>query len=189
MYNEGMNNSRLSREECLHILAQQETPDHVIRHCLCVEKVAVLLTHALNDQGLHLDVELVRVGGLLHDMCRVQPEHWNRGADLLEEMGFPQEAHIVRHHMTHTPNMKMEQLTELDMVCLADRMIMEDQFVGLERRMDYVIQKAQSNPTTLLIILAKKALTKELIQDIEDKIGTTIESLLETDATCTHSEK
>jgi predicted hydrolase (HD superfamily) len=189
MYNEGMNNRRLSREECLHILAQQETPDHVIRHCLCVEKVAVILTQALNDHGLHLDVDLVGRAGLLHDMCRVHPEHWNKGADLLEEMGYPEEAHIVRHHMTHTPNMKMDQLTELDMVCLADRMIMEDQFVGLERRMDYVIQKAQSNPTTLLIILAKKALTKDLIQDIETKIGITIESLLETDATCTHSEK
>ncbi|NCA77998.1 MAG: HD domain-containing protein [Alphaproteobacteria bacterium] len=179
MYNEIMDSKRLSREECLHILAQQGTPDHVIRHCLCVEKVAVVLARALNNHGLHLDVELVQVGGLLHDMCRVQPEHWNKGADLLEEMGLPEEAHIVRHHMTHTPNMKMEQLTELDIVCLADRMTMEDEFVGLERRMDYVIHKAQSNPTTLLIILAKKALTKDLIQDIEAKIGTTIESLME----------
>ncbi len=168
----------MSREDCLNILAQQQTPDHVIRHCLCVEKAAVLLAQTLNNHGFDFDVELVGRAGLLHDMCRVQPEHWNKGAEILEKMGCPDEAYIVRHHMTHTPNIQIEKLTELDMVCLADRMIMEDHYVGLEKRMDYVIQKAQDNPSALLIILAKKTLTRNLIQEIERKIGTPIDSLL-----------
>ena len=46
------------RQECLRLLKEYGTPEHVIRHCMAVADTAVRIGRALNEHGYHLDLEL-----------------------------------------------------------------------------------------------------------------------------------
>lgn len=173
-----MNNKTLTQEDCFHLLKREETPEKVIRHCCKVSEVACLLGEALNQQEMNFDLDLIRVSGMLHDIARAKEEHWIVGADILSSMGYHREAHIIKHHMNHTPTTRLELLTELDLICLADRTVLENKFVGLDERMDYVLNKAKSHPDVIAIILAKKTITEDIIRKIEDKVQMTLEELV-----------
>ncbi len=174
-----MEKQTLTQEECFALLKQEGTPAKVIRHCCRVSEVAILLGQELNRQGLAFDLDLIRVSGMLHDIARAKEEHWSVGAEILESLGHYREAHIIKHHMSHTPTTRLSLLTELDLICLADRTVLEDKFVGLEKRMDYVLNKAKDFPDAIPIILAKKTITQDIIKKIEAKINMTLDELVE----------
>ncbi len=178
MYNGTMKKKRLTREQCLALLHEHSTPDHVIRHCMEVSEVAVSVGKSLKSRELKLDIGLIRSSGLLHDIARVYDEHWNVGADILLELGYEEEAGIIRQHMTYSLTTQLTDIRELDLVCLGDRTVLEDQYVGLERRMEYVFEKVRNNPMAIEIITAKKAQTEKLIVDIETHIGMTMDDLM-----------
>jgi hypothetical protein len=69
-------------------------------------------------------------------------------------------------------------LKELDMVCLGDRLIMEDEYVGLDARMDYVIKKADGDKRIEKIINERREINRILIQNIETIIGISLEELI-----------
>lgn len=174
-----MEHISLTQEECFLLLEKEGTPKKVIRHCKRVSEVASLLGQELNRRGLSFDLDLIRVSGMLHDIARVEEEHWNVGAEILSSLGYEKEAYIIKHHMSHTPTTRLGLLTELDLICLADRTVLEDTFVGLDKRMDYVLNKAKNFPDAIPIILAKKTITEEIIRKIEGKINMTLEELIE----------
>ena len=70
-----------------------------------------------------------------------------------------------------------DKLDETDLVCLGDRLVKEDQYVGLNDRIDYIIHKAGNRPEVNKRILQKKAETQKFMKCIEESIGQTIDSL------------
>ena len=127
-----------------------------------------------------LDIELTQSAGLLHDMARVEDNHWDVAADFCLEHGLRDEAKIIRIHMMYEFTRDAMHLTEGDMVCLGDRLVLEDKYVGIDERMDYIIAKAErrGDTTAKPIILRKKEETKVLLRQIEDRIGMSIDELL-----------
>ena len=119
------------------------------------------------------DVEMVTAAGLLHDMARLQDNHWDVCADFCENHGYYDEAKAVRVHMQYEFTNDADHLTEVDLICLGDRLSLEDRYAGLDVRMDYIIQKAIRNghPEYESRILAKKEQTRLLLNDIEKRIG------------------
>jgi hypothetical protein len=69
--------------------------------------------------------------------------------------------------------------TETDMVCLADRLVLENHYVGLHIRMDYIIKKAGDQPEIIRRIQSNKVLVGEYIAKLEQLLGTTIESIVQ----------
>lgn len=169
-----------SRQECLRLLKEYETPEHVIRHCIAVADTAVKMGRALNEHGYHLEIDLIQAAALLHDIARVEDEHWEKGYAFAKNLGYEQEANIIKVHMYYSPFSPVEFINETDLVCLADRVVKEDQYVGLDKRMEYVIQKArkQGHFEAEKRILEKKKETGTLIKGIETKIGTTLDQLM-----------
>ena len=165
------------------MLEKEGTPERAVRHCCRVSEVAYLLGEALNQQGMNFDLDLIRVSGMLHDIARAKEDHWDVGAEILSSLGYDREAYVIKHHMSHTPTTRLSLLTELDLICLADRTVLEDKFVGLDKRMDYVLDKAKSFPEAIPIILAKKTITEDIIRKIEAKINMTLEELVEKGST------
>lgn len=168
------------RQECLRLLHGNNTPEHVIRHCQAVCDAAVKIGAAMNAHGYDFDLELVQAAGMLHDIARVEEEHWLKGGDLVEQLGYPQEADIIRAHMFYTFS-PMETFHETDLVCLGDRLVKEDEYVGLDKRIQYVIEKVEKrggDPEARKIILEKKKQTAALIRQIEEIIGTTLDQLM-----------
>lgn len=168
------------RELCMQYLKEYNTPAHVIGHCRAVAETAYKIAAELNKHGYELDLELILAAGLTHDIARVEDEHWNRGAEFMAEQGWLEEAEIIRVHMHYSPFSQLEDLTETDMICLADRIVLEDAYAGLDKRMDYIIAKAKKagRVNAEEIINAKKEITRKLINDIEKTIGITFDQLM-----------
>ncbi|MEI3518953.1 MAG: HD domain-containing protein [Clostridia bacterium] len=133
-----------TREECEELLEQYGTPEHVRDHCREVATTAFVIASALNEKGYDLDLELVLAAGLLHDIARVEDRHWDVGAGLMEKLGYEEESSIIRVHMRYSPFSPIAEVTETDMVCLGDRLV-EDTYVGLDSRIEYIIDKAKRN--------------------------------------------
>lgn len=168
------------RQECLRLLHENKTPEHVIRHCRAVCDTAVKIGTAMNKHGYDFDLELVQAAGMLHDIERVEDEHWIKGGDLVERLGYPQEADIIRAHMFYTFS-PIEAFNETDLVCLGDRLVKEDKYVGLDKRIQYVIEKVErrgGDSETRAAILEKKKQTAKLIAHIEEIIGMTLDQLM-----------
>ena len=198
------------RTQCMKMLEEYGTPPHVIGHCKAVAAVGYTLAQALNErrrqlekdggraaagrtaggaqdphtlQGPagHMDPELVLAAGLLHDMARTEDMHWEAAARWCESRGMNQEAAIIRVHMTYDPFHDLEHLNEMDIVCMADRVVIEDRYAGIERRMEYIIAKAERNghPEHRPHILRKMGEAKDLISDMEQFLGRSMDELME----------
>lgn len=169
-----------SMDECEKILLDYGTPDHVKGHCRAVARTAHAIGKKLNECGCHLNLPLILAAGMLHDVARVEERHGEVGAALVRRLGYEEESRIIEVHMTYSPFSDIQDVTETDMVCLADKLVMEDAYVGLDRRMEYVMAKAERNghPEARPIILAKMKRTQRFIRQIEDRIGCTLDELM-----------
>ena len=171
------------RDLCMQYLKEYNTPVHVIGHCRAVAETAYRIAEELNKHGYDLNLDLILAAGLTHDSPRVEDEHWNRGAEFMAERGWLEEAEIIRVHMHYSPFSELKDLTETDMICLADRTVLEDTYVGLDKRMDYVIEKAikAGRLNAREIINSKKEITRQTIVGIENIIGITLDQLMKGD--------
>ena len=167
---------RITEEECIQLYKKYGTPPHVIAHCRAVSDTAFQIGNCLNDHGFCLDLELIRGAGLAHDVARVEENHALVGGKILDDLGYHEEAAIVSVHMTYDFH-PFSSLDETDLVCLGDRLVKEDRYVGLDERIDYILNKAPAEPAVRERILAKKEETRRLIDDIEEAMGQTIDSL------------
>jgi len=167
---------RLTEKTCYEMFRANETPDHVIAHCRAVSDTAVTIAKELNRHGHDLDIDLIRHAGLIHDVNRVCDNHETVAADMLDAAGYHREADIVRVHMRHDLG-HVDSLTEADMVCLGDRIVKEDKYVGLDERVDYLIHKKGENSERTRRLLEKKEEMRGSIDEIEKCIGRSIDSL------------
>lgn len=168
---------RISYSECEELYKTHQTPARVIGHCKAVSNTAVKIGEALNTHGYNLDINLIRGAGLIHDVARVQDRHDEVGAQILRDLGYDDEADIVCVHMTYDFH-PFNLLNETDLVCLGDRLVKEDEYVGLDSRIDYIIHKPGETRERTQKILRKKAETRVFMDKIEEKIGQTIDCLM-----------
>lgn len=172
---------RISEEEIFMLYLEYKTPGNVMRHCNAVANVATVIAGALNEHGHDLDLELIYVSGLAHDIARTYARHWDVMADRLEAMGYLEESILVRNHMTGTGYNDITKVNEMDMIWLGDRLVIEDEYVGIDRRFDYIIEKARRMGAEDHVkdILESKADMKRLLDQIEEEIGQSVDSLFE----------
>ncbi len=158
-----------------------ETKVHVKNHCKNVTDCAMKIATALNGCGYELDLELIYGAGMVHDMARTFERHDLVGAEKLFQMGFYDESDIVRVHMRYGNYHPVETLTECDLIVISDRLVIEGDFVGVDKRYDYIEEKARrlgfldENGKTRLRRDRQKL--KDLISDIENVIGRSIDEL------------
>lgn len=170
---------RISREECEELYKEYGTPAHVIGHCRAVCHVALTIAEKMNENGANLDLALIEGAALAHDVARVEDDHGGVGAKILEARGYYDEAAIVRVHMRYDLN-GFDNLNETDMVCLGDRLVKEDKYVGLDERIQYILDKVpRKSPEAREHILKTKDKTKALLDRIGEYIGQSVDSLFE----------
>lgn len=167
---------RITEAEVEQLYRECGTPEHVIGHCREVTRVALGIAEHLNRHGYHLDLDLIRGAGLSHDVARVQDEHWNVGAEILRGKGFCEEAEIVKSHMFYQFN-ALDRLNECDMVCLGDRLVKYDKYVGVDERFDYIIERAPDRPGVYEHLIERREEMRRLLNQIEDMIGVRIDTL------------
>ena len=171
---------RITEEEVNKLYEEFNTPPNVIRHCKAVAGTALSIASALNEHGFELDLDLIRGAGLSHDVARTLARHWDVMADKLVEMGYLEESVLVRNHMTGTGYHDIKDVTEMDMIWLGDRLVKEDEYVGIDERFNYIIEKARAMGVSeehFIHIEESKKDMQRLMDQIAEIIGQSVDSL------------
>lgn len=168
-----------TEEECRRLWEQYETPEHIRRHCLAVARTARKIAEELNKHGKNLDLELINAAGLTHDLVRLAEDHEAEGARILRELGYEEEADIIAVHMHYPDFSSIDEVNETDLVCLGDRTVIEDRFVGVDKRYQHIIDKAirLGHPDAEPFILEKKKDVLRFVGEIEALTGKTLEEI------------
>ena len=113
---------------------------NIREHSFRVMEVAGFLGEALAEAGFDLHLPLVTVGALLHDLGKTQclgtcNNHAELGAGILDELGYPHVAQVVREHV-HLDGTIMDPrpLREAEVVNYADKRVLHEAVVTLADR-------------------------------------------------------
>ncbi len=92
-----------SRDEAIKLMREAGCSEGVIRHCQSVTRVALRIAEKLKRRGYDLDLALIEIGGLLHDLGRAKThgvEHGAIGGQMARERGLPEPiARIIERHV------------------------------------------------------------------------------------------
>lgn len=163
---------------CRKILADYGTPARVIGHCEAVAHCALTVARALAGKGYALNLPLILAAGILHDVARVEPDHQTAGAALLFRLGYPEVADIISIHMTYPAFNPVERFNEKDLVCLGDRLCKDNEYVGLEERMAYIMGKFKDNEDAIRTINANKKKVAKTMEELKEVIGMSVDDLM-----------
>lgn len=90
-------------EEALKILQESGCSTNVIRHCKAVAELAVQIAEKCANNGAYVDIELVQIGALLHDIGRAKTHGVNHpivGAKIARSLGLPNSlVRIIERHL------------------------------------------------------------------------------------------
>lgn len=160
-----------SKKECYKLICDMEMMDHIVRHSLQVCRVATLLTDRLSSGNVILNRDLIQASARLHDITKTRSfitkeDHALTGSQLLSDKGYSEVGHIIGQHVQLNAFDEFGALTEAEIVSYADKRVLHDQVVSLEKRMQYVVDKYGINPMRRQRIRHHWKQTKRL----EDKI-------------------
>jgi uncharacterized protein len=171
-----------SKKEALQLLNKLGLPHHIINHLLAVMRKARDIAH--NIVKHEINIELVKIGALLHDIGRVRGhglEHAAHGGDLLRELGYSDE--LARMAETHTlGGITEEEAKELELpirdylprsieekiVCLADKYISGSDKVEIDQRFSRWIEKYGESDFLSKQIQRVRAIEEEILHLIHD---------------------
>lgn len=92
-----------SREQALQLLRENGCSKNVIKHCKAVAELAVEIAKACKERELNVDLELVEIGALLHDIGRAKTHtvhHSVIGAEIAKSLGMPENIiSIIKRHV------------------------------------------------------------------------------------------
>ncbi len=178
--NSGTSIKRLTAEDCERLYSEFSTPPHVIAHCKAVGDAGALIAEALNNGGMDLDAELIRISGYAHDVMRLVDKHDERAGEMLEERGYLLESKLVMHHMSHSFYIDRAP-DETDILCLADRLILEHSYSGIDKRIDYLIHKFTVTPERTERLIKAREETRRYMNKLEETMGKTFDDLFLSD--------
>lgn len=115
---------------CERLLKGAGAPENVISHCHSVTQKALELAVPLHNAGYPLDMQLIEIGALLHDIARTEDLHAQRGAWYLNKLGYPKIARLIESHC----DCPVTRLQEESIVFLADKMTLGTSTVSIEDR-------------------------------------------------------
>jgi molybdenum cofactor cytidylyltransferase len=159
---------------CAGILAQRGVPAPVIAHSRAVANVAATLASALNERGQHLCLPLTVAAAYLHDVARSEPDHAEAGAVLLESLGYPRVAAIVRTHMRLSTDANAgtaADIGEAEAVYLADKLVLGDRVVSLEERFGPRLRELAEDPEALSAARSRLAAASAMLRRVEALLG------------------
>lgn len=161
----------LSPEEAWVLLRQRDVLPKILRHSEAVGQVAARFAERLVarreavGRPAACDPRLAQAGGLLHDICKGQPRHERAGGELLDSLGLPRMARIVRDHLDLELPEDMP-LSERELVCLADKYCAGDRLVPLERRYEEKMRHFADDKAVQAAILGRMARAQKLAERV-----------------------
>ncbi len=147
-----MNEKLPSREQAISLLIENGCSQSVVRHCIAVADLAIEIAAKLQLRKSKLDIKLVEVGALLHDIGRSKTHtvnHLIAGVEIACSKGLPESiVSIIKRHVgggitpeeakklgwpndNYVPTSLEEKI-----VCYADKLIEGSKRVPIEITLD-----------------------------------------------------
>ena len=174
-----------SRLECLELMDSHEMLPNIREHSQRVTQVAVFMGEALIKAGFSLHLPLIEAGALLHDLGKTpclgtSRSHADWGADVLEKLGYPEVARIVREHvyLALAPDAGHPPL-ETEVVNYADKRVLHNLVVTLPQRFVDLQERYGRTPEARARIAATQARTQILEGKLFASLKLSPEDLLE----------
>lgn len=167
-----------SEEECHAILKRANTPVKVINHCKQVAQLCCAIGSYLIISGCAMNLDLLKTAALLHDLAKGEPHHAQVGAD--ELVDYPEVAEIIAEHMDISLNPD-QPLTEKEIVYLADKLVQEDQFISIQARFSYALEKYKNDPEVFMKISQRLRNAERIQARIEQQIKMPLHDLWKAD--------
>lgn len=92
----------ISPERALRLLKEEDCSREVIKHILAVTEESMEIAKNISKNGHEVDLELVKIGALLHDIGRSVTHdisHGVEGARILRERGLEELAPFAENHL------------------------------------------------------------------------------------------
>ena len=140
-----------SREQALKFLRQSGCSQNVIRHVEAVSELACEIAEACNRRGYPVNVHLVEIGALLHDIGRSKTHtvhHAVVGAEIARSLGLPESVvSIIKKHvgggiaardarkLGWPKDVYVPQTLEEKIVCYADKLVEGSRRIPIEKTM------------------------------------------------------
>jgi putative nucleotidyltransferase with HDIG domain len=161
-------------EECHEILTTicKVAPDRV-RHSLKVAEVAVAIGRALNASGSKVDVEVVRMAAMLHDIAKGQRKHDIAGGKILRELGFGKVGDIVAVHSDLAGGNTALPL-EAKIVYLADKFVGGENLVSIKERYNH----PDWAPEIRKLSLERRNVALNVKKELENLLGCPLEKVI-----------
>lgn len=165
-----------TKSECVNLMRRAGMPAHIQKHCLMVAEITMYLGRLLNQNSLRLNLGLLEAGALLHDIAKAQSlftgeRHDELGARMLEELGYPLLAPIVREHVCLESSHLAGPVTESLVVNYADKRVKHDRVVTLEDRFQDLIVRYAKTVEHRTILRERLALYSTLEERIFDHLS------------------
>lgn len=167
-----------SEQECLEILKAQGAPDRVIKHVCTVMVLAVAIA-----ERCAANVELVRAGGLLHDLGRTRTHgirHAVEGVSIARSLNLPEPlVLIIQKHVWAgmTPSEAAEVgLPDLDympstaeekIVCHADNLVGDADYLTSQESYRELVRKGYESTGQRMLAMHRE-LSDRCGQDIDE---------------------
>jgi len=124
-----------SLDQAIGLIERSLMPPHILVHSIMVRRVALVLGASLVRRGSVLDLALVEMAALLHDISKMEcvgtgRDHALMGQDFLSAHGYPLVGDVVGQHV----RLRSMELNEAMVVNYADKRVMHDRVVSLDRR-------------------------------------------------------
>lgn len=173
-----------SHNQCLALMEAYGMLPNIREHSFRVMEVARFLGEALTDAGFDLFLPLVTIGALLHDLGKTQclgtlTNHAELGAGILDELGYPQLAQVVREHVHLDVNiLDPRPLREAELVNYADKRVLHEDVVTLAARFADLQVRYGRTPEALARIHATEVRSRALEERIFASLALTPSNLL-----------
>jgi len=120
--------------------------DHIVVHSLQVCRVAAFLTEQLNKYNYGLNFDLIQSAALLHDITKTRSfktreDHALTGGKHLSDCGYPAIGDLIRQHVKLDKYSEAGTISEAEVLNYADKRVLHDEIVDLDRRMDYIVER------------------------------------------------
>ena len=133
------------------LMCEMKMMDHIVVHSMQVCRVATFLAEHLNSTQNPLNHDLIRAAALLHDITKTrsfktEENHALTGGQLLAEQGYSEVGDLVRQHVRLDAYPDPVTLGEAEIINYADKRVLHDRIVGLDKRLEYILEKYGKEP-------------------------------------------
>ncbi len=146
----------LQPREALELLHCRNIPAKGIAHAQSVARIASTFAkqYVKTYRNYNINIALTKVGAILHDMCKFEPNHEQAAAKALSQMGLAALAPLVRQHNDCKLDANLP-VSEKELIYLADKYVFGSDVISINERFEQKLKLYAHIPEAVCAIKAR----------------------------------